>query len=214
MIYTGIGSRSTPRSILDLMTEVGIYFGKHGITLRSGGASGADTAFEQGCDSVGGPKQIFFPSQNFNGKLASNRPGTYWMGGPFVDTQMALAEAEIIWNIRNNMPCIWKHLKCFTQLLMGRNTLQILGPTLQTPTKIVICWTKDGEAIGGTGQALSMAQSINENIKLSYVIPILNLQKESHREAIVNVLKGANPIKLIDYAQEMTRLQYNKEIKE
>ena len=49
-IYAGIGSRTTPKVILDLMTSFAkIYAGK-GYTLYSGGADGADTAFEYGVD--------------------------------------------------------------------------------------------------------------------------------------------------------------------
>lgn len=57
MIYCGIGSRKAPKHVLDLMTKIGESFAKKGLLLRSGGAIGADTAFERGCDAVKGKKR-------------------------------------------------------------------------------------------------------------------------------------------------------------
>lgn len=57
MLYAGIGSRESPDNILDVMTQVAQALATLGYTLRSGGAEGADTAFEDGA----GPKEIFRP---------------------------------------------------------------------------------------------------------------------------------------------------------
>lgn len=46
--YAGIGSRNTPADILDLMTHLARRLDSRGYTLRSGGADGADAAFERG----------------------------------------------------------------------------------------------------------------------------------------------------------------------
>lgn len=218
MIYTGIGSREysperpngTPPVIIDLMTEIGRYFGKHGVVLRSGGASGADSAFEAGCDFAGGPKEIFFPSRSFNNRNALEHPGIYYMGGPGVNTGLALEVGEKVWNNRPKMPIEWKFLKQFTKLLMARNTLQLLGAQLSVPTNLIICWTVDGEATGGTGQAISMAHQINMNKKLNYVIPILNLQKESHREVITNVLDGSDPNEFMSILNQISMKEFGK----
>ena len=42
--YAGIGSRSTPRPVLLFMGEIAGMLADYGLTLRSGGAPGADTA--------------------------------------------------------------------------------------------------------------------------------------------------------------------------
>ena len=48
--YAGIGSRETPEPILDIMTKLSEYiYTKTDLTLRSGGADGADAAFMKGC---------------------------------------------------------------------------------------------------------------------------------------------------------------------
>lgn len=58
MYYAGIGSRTAPNEILELMTELAIALNKKGYKLRSGGAKGADTAFAKG---AGADKEIFRP---------------------------------------------------------------------------------------------------------------------------------------------------------
>lgn len=49
--YTGVGSRKTPQHILKIMQQVAEKLSSDGWILRSGGAVGADSAFESGaCD--------------------------------------------------------------------------------------------------------------------------------------------------------------------
>jgi len=54
--YAGIGSRNTPIEILHTMTNIATWLSNKHYTLRSGGAKGADTAFEQGAYY----KEIFY----------------------------------------------------------------------------------------------------------------------------------------------------------
>lgn len=63
--YAGIGSRKTPRDILELMTKIGrAFYSAHWI-LRSGGAEGADSAFHTNVPPDG--RQLFLPWPRFNG---------------------------------------------------------------------------------------------------------------------------------------------------
>ena len=55
--YTGVGSRKAPRDILMLMRGVAAVLRAKGFVLRSGGADGADKAFESG---AGSSKDIFY----------------------------------------------------------------------------------------------------------------------------------------------------------
>jgi hypothetical protein len=48
MFYTGVGSRATPPDVLVLMTRIANKCYRLGYILRSGGAIGADQAFERG----------------------------------------------------------------------------------------------------------------------------------------------------------------------
>lgn len=58
--FAGIGSRQTPQEILSLMRKTGASLTEKGLILRSGGATGADSAFEAGCDSIHAKKEIFY----------------------------------------------------------------------------------------------------------------------------------------------------------
>ena len=49
--YAGIGSRETPTEILHTMQSLAFKLAKDGWCLRSGGARGADTAFEHGANA-------------------------------------------------------------------------------------------------------------------------------------------------------------------
>ncbi|MBC7883816.1 MAG: hypothetical protein H7Y37_21205 [Anaerolineae bacterium] len=64
--YTGIGSRKTPANTLKLMQKIGYRLNNLGIRLRSGGAEGADSAFEAGARRANkehpGPEPLIFLS--------------------------------------------------------------------------------------------------------------------------------------------------------
>lgn len=158
MIYTGIGARKTPCDILIAMTQVGEYMAKAGHTLRSGGAQGADRAFEIGCDYKSiGKKVIYLPIKGWQKHNSCFHDVCH--------QAMVLA---------SKFHPKWDALPTFSKLLMGRNSYQILGFDLDTPTDFVVCWTPKGEVVGGTGQALRMAKA--------FKIPIINFGSGSLSE--------------------------------
>lgn len=149
-IYTGIGARKTPTDVLDNMQLIARKMAKQGYILRSGGADGADSAFEVGCDQVQGKKEIYLPWKRFN-----NNPSEFMY--PIPEAYTIAAEFHPNWKILSNA----------AQNFMARNAHQILGQDLKTKANLVICWTPKGQIIGGTGQALRMAEAFN--------IPVMNL---------------------------------------
>ena len=60
--YAGIGSRRTPDDVLEFMERTARGLAQAGWELRSGGARGADKAFERGAGAK--PKQIFRPTDD------------------------------------------------------------------------------------------------------------------------------------------------------
>lgn len=143
MFYTGVGSRETPIHVLNQMTAIGRSLAERGITLRSGGATGADTAFERGCDEVGGNKEIYLPWNGFNG-LFQNQG--YIVG----DNPNAEAIAE-------SLHPAWHRCSPGARKLHTRNVYQVLGATLDNPSSILVCWTPGGKLVGGTAMAIRMA---------------------------------------------------------
>lgn len=80
--YTGVGSRSTPQDIMELVTQVATKLEALGYSLRSGAADGADTGFENG---VTNPlnKQIFIAWEGFSSRYSSEK-GVYNVRGQVV----------------------------------------------------------------------------------------------------------------------------------
>lgn len=147
--YAGIGSRETPKDVQIKMEEIAERLSLLGYVLYSGGADGADAAFERGANH----KKIFLPWKDFNGRLED--------GNEYVVPPKNL---EFVNRFHPNP----SGLTSGGLSLMSRNTYQVLGPDLKSPVDFVLCWTKDGKASGGTGQAIRIATH--------YKIPVFNLK--------------------------------------
>jgi hypothetical protein len=145
MHYTGIGSRATPPEIRQLMVDIARTFAGYGLILRSGGATGADESFEQGCDSVNGPKEISLPWSGFNNRRAAN--------GVF----NTISDEAI--DMAAEFHPAWERCTIGAQRLHARNCYQVLGRDLKTPSALVVCWTRHAQGGGGTGQALRIAKA-------------------------------------------------------
>ena len=162
--YAGIGSRETPVEVCELFKNVAKYLASKDYILRSGHADGADIAFETGCDSVNGEKEIWLPWKGFNNSESK------FIG----DSPDALELASIF------HPS-WPYLKQGAQKLHSRNCNQVLGKDLKTPCVFIICWTKGGKGSGGTGQAIRVANA--------YKISIFDAGKYQDVEEIRRELK-------------------------
>lgn len=149
-IYTGVGSRNTPFLVLQAMQLIGEYLYNQGWVLRSGGAVGADTAF-QGIH-IRPNDQIYLPWKGFNNSTSlrysiSTETSKY--------LSMVLDTSHI------------SKLSRAGYLLHSRNVHQVLGDDLKTPSNFLVCWTNGGKDIGGTATAIKLARLFN--------IPIINL---------------------------------------
>lgn len=138
--YSGVGSRECPEDVGAAMTRAASYLETKGYILRSGGAPGADTFFENGVKDSDN-KHIYLPSKGFNG----NQSPLYYI------TDEALELAATI------HPA-WHRCKPYARKLHARNTYQVLGFDLKTPSSFVLCWTPNGEIAGGTATAIRLAK--------------------------------------------------------
>lgn len=144
-----------------------------GWVLRSGGAQGADSAFERGCDIVGGKKEIFLPWKEFN-----NNP-SFRFNIPREAYDLAL---------QYHPNPVWLKQSNHVIRLMARNMQQIFGHNLDVNTRFVVCWTQDGTEkvttakTGGTGQAIRAA--------VSNGIPVFNLMRSGAVERMLEFLEG------------------------
>lgn len=157
--YAGIGARATPPEILSLMIRVAFALTKREYLLRSDHAIGADSAFEHG---AGRDAQIFLPVAGWRGSASALHPET--LGAELWGRARSIAAAH--------HPA-FAGLSAFVHALHTRNVFQVLGTSLDSPAEFVLCWTADGEASGGTGQALWIAAC--------HGVPVFNLQRERER---------------------------------
>ena len=167
--YTGVGSRETPAVILDLMQEIAFKLANNGYVLRSGGADGADLAFQKGWQRAGGAgegldAEIYVPWNGFN-NLSNGEMGVVYTLNrlPYIYQATCIA-AEI-------HPA-WDRLSRGAKALHTRNVYQVLGKNLDKPSQFLICYakpTKTGVS-GGTNTAVQVA--IRNNV------PVFNMYHE------------------------------------
>lgn len=163
--YAGIGSRETPADIMEIMSGFAVMAESLGWTLRSGAASGADSAFEAG---VTDPKmkEIYLPWARFNNHMSKLCP----------PSELAFTAASLVHPV-------WNTLTDTAKKFHARNSHQMLGIDMDNPVKFVICWTENGKYIGGTSQATRMADMLG--------VPVFNLGGEVDEEALEKILTGS-----------------------
>lgn len=172
-LYAGIGSRMTPQNILDRMRELARQFSESGYTLRSGGADGADSAFEEGARRAGGQIELWLPWRGFNG-----RDGVAWL------------PSEAHHGMAESLHPAWRSLSPGVRRLHARNVGQVLGGDLSVPVATVICWTPDGceseatrsRMTGGTGTAIVLASRKG--------IPVINLRNPEAEKRLEAMLQA------------------------
>lgn len=156
--FSGVGSRETPPDICSQMTTIAKHLTHNkGYILRSGHADGADIAFEGELEDQ--YKEIYIPWKGFNGSYSRL----------FYITDEAFQLASTI------HPA-WNACKPAAKRLHARNTYQVLGETLRTPSDFLLCWTEDAcvsektrtRNTGGTATAIVLADRIN--------IPVFNMR--------------------------------------
>lgn len=156
MFYTGVGSRETPFGVRVDMIDLAKSLRIMGFKLRSGGADGADGAFDHGARP---DSHIYFPWPGFNGLINCRlaRPTT------------------AAYNMAAMLHPTWERLSTGARALHARNCHQVLGDDLQTPSRFLVAWTPDGcvdaatrtRKTGGTATAIVLAAKHN--------VPVFNL---------------------------------------
>ncbi len=140
--YSGIGSRETPQNVLDRFVKLSRFLEHKNYVLRSGAADGADSYFESGVVKPKN-KEIYLPWKGFNNSNSELH-------------SICRKSAEMAAEIHP----YWDNLKQGARKLQARNCYQVLGKDLETPSDFVCCWTDGGLTVGGTGQAIRLANKL------------------------------------------------------
>lgn len=161
LFYAGIGCTETPEDKMRIMVILAEKLDSIGWTLRSGGAPGADQAFESGATK----KRIYLP----------------WKG--FENNESEFYEYEYFHeDYARRFHPIFDSLTQVGKRMMIRNSAQMMGMSLDEPlSKMVICWTPYGIQTGGTSQAMRIADH--------FEIPIFNLYYDDAIENIFDFVK-------------------------
>lgn len=161
--FTGVGSRETPPEVLKTMHALGRWLARAGLSLRSGSARGADSAWEAGVLEAGGKLESFLPWEGFESRNGSSY---------IVPSQEQMQKAqELVATTHPN----WKRLSESAITLHSRNVFQVLGLDMQSPSTLLLCWTPDAcigrstrsARTGGTGTAIVLAET--------YGVPVINM---------------------------------------
>lgn len=89
-----------------------------------------------------------------------------------------IAETE---RIASEVHPAWDKCNEWARGMHSRNCHQILGYDLQSPVDAVICWTPDGNVVGGTATAIRIA--------LKYNIPVFNLGVKDKDNVLQSIRK-------------------------
>ena len=184
--YAGVGSRATPQEVLAGMSDVAQVLGDAGFALSTGGADGADKAFETGALRTDAPVTVHTPWPGYNGY----RPGR----DPESDIDVvhpragdAVRGLSFLHLARKHHPA-WDRCRRGARALFLRN-VSILAGALDDdgnllPVRAVIAWNPNGSAhgreAGGTGHTLRVATELG--------IPVVNLSERTPPERNADAL--------------------------
>ena len=173
--YAGIGARTPPLEILELMEQVAQVYAKAGWVLRTGNCEGSDQAFQRGANSVN-PKlvELYLPWSSYNKEVV--------VPGNKIPTDQLNADAFML---AGKLHPAWENCNGTARRFHTRNIQIVLGEKVKTPVDVVICWTYQGQEIGGTAQGLRAARYAN--------IPVINLGNKEAFSAIKALVETGVP---------------------
>lgn len=173
--YTGVGSRKTPWYICNIMTTLASILESQNFILRSGGAEGADQAFEKGVS-------------NPDNKMSFLEQALFVENGKNILYLKEQIQEARIYIFNNNIHSIWLRLPEKHKSMHTRNIFQVLGLDMNEPSKFTVCWTPDkakklndtSRKTGGTGTAIGTSSHNN--------IPVYNLACKDDLNKILNYI--------------------------
>ena len=186
LAYAGVGARATPAEVLAGMSDVAQFLGEAGCALSTGGAVGADRAFEAGALRTDAPVTVHTPWPGYNGY----RPGRDLESDIDVIHPKAgdtVRGSSFLHLARKHHPA-WDRCRRGARALFLRNVSILAGALDDDGTvlavRAVIAWTPNGGShgreAGGTGHTLRIAAELG--------IPVVNLSERTPPERNADAL--------------------------
>ena len=169
--YAGIGSRDITKTEEVQIKTIAKQMARENFILYSGNADGADIAFQIGSNSQ---CVLMLPWKKFN-------EDSYSTTGCIEAFDLGDSK-DGLWSVDKFHPNP-SALSDGGRRMMARNYHQIHGNGRWPLVSFVICCSKevDGNVIGGTGQAVRIAKSLN--------IPVFNIRKKGWGEVLGQFIK-------------------------
>jgi hypothetical protein len=161
VFYTGAGSHIISEILPSKLRNATIIAGnleELGLVLRTGDAEGFDNAFRKGVKQK--ENKVIYDKNTWK------------------SVDVGLWEKAVEIALRDH-PARSKAMSYIN--LLGRNAFQVLGDDLESPSRFLICWTKNGKDVGGTGTTMRIA--------MHYNVPIFNLRILSAKEILERITK-------------------------
>lgn len=161
--YAGIGSRQTPKQIIDMIKIIAILLAHDGHVCATGAEPGADQAFAEGTLLAEGPVQLHIPWHSYEQAWRSKIKGNI---RTFIleDTDLEAYNSVSMFH------------PAFNKLSPSVKALHARKYNIIKNASFVVCWTEKGQPIGSTGQAIRIATYLH--------LPIYNL---GHKETLENM---------------------------
>jgi hypothetical protein len=147
-IISIFGSRDCPADVLEIVEKIAGFFAKKGWTLRTGGAIGCDEAGRIGFVNAGKENNIelYLPWQGYN---------NHYNG---------ILHTPENWKLASEYVGHWDTLKLNHKIFHARNIAMFMGPDNKSPSDLAVCWTPEGEKVGGSATGIAVCEK--NNIKL------------------------------------------------
>lgn len=199
MTYAGIGSRETSIDIQKEMYKIAKELESLGYVGQSGGAPGADKAFEGANQPWEKEDGTIAGTKEFTKSKANVTKWARYSDGKNTSSKFVVFKAsdsnDKVRNIAKEIHPKKQDLSDKDGLdLHARNTFQVFGKNLDTPVDFVLFYAQEQKDSirpkGGTGQAVEMARLKG--------IPTINMADKNWREQLDNVLSKNNEESKVD----------------
>jgi len=168
--YTGIGINNIPAKYSSRVVKIANKLSSLGYTLRSGYNYGTDMTFA----SIKHDRmEIFVPRRRFNG---SDSPR-------FIIPKNTSA-------ITRKYHPIYDRLDTLGQQLNDTRVLQLLGRSLATPSRFVICYTDDGAESYKEGVNTENGMGLVLKICDAYKIKVYNIKNDKSYKTLIDNISG------------------------